>query len=271
MESNGFVSPTNGHSQSNGLNGNDTNGHGLPNPDINGNATSNGGSTTHGHATNGHTTNEHTTNGHTTNEHANNGHTTGHTTNGHTNGNGTANVNGATKSNGHEQDTGVEPIAIVGMATRLPGGVHDTESFWDLLINKKNARCGVPATRWNNSAYYNPHKKTETMVVNSGYFLEELDLSDFDAGFFNLSKTELERLDPQQRLLLEVTWECLESAGQKNWRGKNIGCYVGTFGEDWLDISSRDPQETGLYRLTGHGDYVLPNRVSYEFDFKGPR
>lgn len=109
------------------------------------------------------------------------------------------------------------------------------------------------------------------MVVNSGYFLEGLDLSDFDAGFFNLSKNEIDRLDPQQRLLLEVTWECLESAGQKNWRGKNIGCYVGVFGEDWLDIQQKDPQESGLYRITGHGDYVIPNRISYEFDFKGPR
>ncbi|CAG8961993.1 hypothetical protein HYFRA_00014100 [Hymenoscyphus fraxineus] len=197
----------------------------------------------------------------------------GHAINGEsgiTNGNVIMDVEGSIETNEKLRDIGVEPIAIVGMATRLPGGVHSPESFWDLLVNKKNARCDVPKDRWNSEAYYNKHRKHDTMVANSGYFLEELDLGDFDAAFFNLSKAELVRLDPQQRLLLEVTWECLESAGQTNWRGKNIGCYVGTFGEDWHDIQQKDPQDTGIYRLTGHGDYVIPNRVSYEFDFKGP-
>jgi hypothetical protein len=170
-----------------------------------------------------------------------------------------------------QQNDSIEPIAIVGMAMRLPGGIHDAQSFWELLVNKKNARVRVPEDRWNVDAFYNEFRKPETVATDAGYFLNDLDLRDFDAGFFNLSKKELERLDPQQRLLLEVTWECLENAGETNWRGKNIGCWAGVFGEDWLDIQSRDIQDMGLYRITGHGDFVLGNRVSYEFDFKGPR
>lgn len=65
--------------------------------------------------------------------------------------------------------------------------------------------------------------------------------------------------------------ECLENSGELNWRGKEIGCYVGVFGEDWLDIHSKDPQELAMYKLTGHGDFLLGNRISYEYDFKGPR
>lgn len=56
-----------------------------------------------------------------------------------------------------------------------------------------------------------------------------------------------------------------------NWRGKDIGCYIGVFGEDWLDLHAKDTQDSGMYRITGYGDFLLGNRVSYEYDFKGPR
>lgn len=78
-------------------------------------------------------------------------------------------------------------------------------------------------------------------------------------------------MDPQQRMFLEVTRECLENAGEIAWRGKAIGCYVGVFGEDWLDSSAKDTQMSGLYRTNGTADFAIANRVSYEFDFRGPR
>ena len=78
-------------------------------------------------------------------------------------------------------------------------------------------------------------------------------------------------MDPQQRLLLEVVFECLESSGTTSWQGKNIGCYVGTFGEDWLNLDGEDQQNSNMYRFTGYSDFVTANRVSYEFDLKGPR
>ena len=164
----------------------------------------------------------------------------------------------------------VEPVAIVGMAMRLPGGVHDAESFWDLLINKRDGQCRVPSDRYNIDAWYGPGKSGH-VGTQYGYFLEDLNLANMDVNFWSMSKHEAELMDPQQRLLLEVVYECLENAGIKNWRGTNVGCYVGIFGEDWLDMESRDTQTPHMYRLTGYGDYITANRVSYEFDFKGPR
>lgn len=164
----------------------------------------------------------------------------------------------------------VEPIAIVGMAMRLPGGIHDADSFWDLLVNKRDGQCKVPSDRYNIDAWYGPGKSGH-VGTQYGYFLEDLNLANMDANFWSMSKHEAELMDPQQRLLLEVVYECLENAGAKDWRGTNIGCYVGIFGEDWLDMDSKDTQNSHMYRLTGYGDYITANRVSYEFNFKGPR
>lgn len=73
-------------------------------------------------------------------------------------------------------------------------------------------------------------------------------------------------------MLMCGTRETLENAGETNWRGKNVGCFIGAFGEDWLETRLRDTHETGgMYRISGMADYVLANRISYEFDFKGPR
>lgn len=219
-----------------------------PNGDTNGfsNASSNG--------TNAHT--DWTMNGHGEGLHDVNGYS-----------NGTYEPGGL--SNGGSSHV-VQPVAIVGMAMRLPGGVHDAEGFWDLLVNKRNGQCRVPSDRYNIDAFYGPGKPGH-VGTQYGYFLEDLDLAHIDASFWSMTKQEAELMDPQQRLLLEVVYECLENAGAKDWRGKNIGCYVGTFGEDWLDMDSKDITNSHMYRLTGYGDYVIANRVSYEFDFKGPR
>ena len=171
----------------------------------------------------------------------------------------------------HEtSDYTVEPLAIIGMAMRLPGGVHDAESFWDLLINKRNGRCLVPPDRYNIDAWYGPGKPGH-VGSRYGYFLEDLNLANMDTSFWSMSKHEIESMDPQQRILLEVVYECLENAGAINWRGKNIGCFVGSFGEDWLDMDLQDAENAHMYRHTGYSDYISANRVSYEFDFRGPR
>jgi hypothetical protein len=127
------------------------------------------------------------------------------------------------------------PVAIVGMGVRLPGGVNSPSSLWDLLIQKRNGRCKVPASRYNVDSFYKPSKTTGSVASQYGYFIQD-DIDSFDASFFSMSKAEVERLDPQQRLLLEVVWECMESGGQKDWRGGNVGCYVGVFG----DVSCRN-------------------------------
>lgn len=167
------------------------------------------------------------------------------------------------------QDTEVipadEPIAIVGMALRLPGGVSSSEEFWELLVNKRDGHCPVPSSRYNAEAFFEPGK-----APTSGYFLQE-DPSYFDAPFFSITPQEAMRMDPQQRLLLEVVWECLENAGARKWQGQDIGCFVGLFGEDWLEMSFKSGQQTDRYHAVGTGEFALSNRVSYEFDLKGPR
>lgn len=162
-----------------------------------------------------------------------------------------------------------EPLAIVGMAMRLPGGVNNAESFWDFLNSKEDGLCKVPECRYNVEAFCDPNK-LGSVRTKYGYFLQD-DPASFDNSFFSISGYEASKLDPQQRLLLEVIWECMENGGQVGWQGKRIGCYVGVFGEDWLDISSKDTQAINRYHVLSTGDFALSNRMSYEFDLHGPR
>ena len=164
-----------------------------------------------------------------------------------------------------------EPIAIVGMGMRLPGRVNSSESLWDFLVNKKDGRCRVPKDRYSIDAFHSPESKLVAVKSEYRYFLEESNLGQLDTSFFSMNQGEVEKLDPQQRLLLEVVWEFFENAGETQWKGKNIGCYVGVYGGDWLDMNSRDVQNFGAYRLTGIDDFMVRNRVSYEYNLKGPR
>jgi acyl transferase domain-containing protein len=155
------------------------------------------------------------------------------------------------------------PIAIVGFGLRLPGGCHDAASYWDLLVNKRDARKPIPPERFNIDGF------AGTVPVKEGYFLDQ-PIGSFDAAFFSMSRAEVERLDPQQRLLLEVVYEALENAGEASWRGKDIAVYAGSFGADWAQMQGKDVQDKGSYAFTGHDDFLLANRVSYEFDLRGP-
>ncbi|KAL7934550.1 putative polyketide synthase [Trichoderma chlorosporum] len=160
-------------------------------------------------------------------------------------------------------------IAIVGIGLKLPGGITTTDEYWDLLVNKKSTRQQIPKHRFAAHAFESKLGTPGTLKSTYGHYLDR-DLEKWDATFFSMSKAEVEKLDPQQRLLLEVIWECMENGGQKNWRGRNIGCYVGVFGEDWLDLYAKDPQHLGTHRILTGGDFALSNRASYEYDLKGP-
>jgi len=163
-----------------------------------------------------------------------------------------------------------EPVAIVGMAMRLPGGVHDPESFWKFLMEKRNGRCEVPADRYNIDAFYGPGK-TGHVGSRYGHFLDDINLAELDTSFWTMSKAELERMDPQQSQMLEVTFECLQNAGAVNIRGSKVGCYVGVFGQDWGELQLKDTESSGMYRVTGYDDFMIANRISFEFGFQGPR
>ncbi|KAJ5675621.1 polyketide synthase [Penicillium macrosclerotiorum] len=215
-----------------------------------------------------------------------NGHTNGHITNG-TNGT-SVYTNGHTKAPGHFDRVGngvtsngcegsqtksfcPEPIAICGMSVRLPGGLHSPQQLWDFLISKGDARGPVPESRYKVSSFYSETTKPGTVKTEYGYFLDEtIDIATVDTSFFTMRRAEVERADPQQRQMLEVARECMEDAGEMNWKGRPIGCYMGSFGEDWTEMFAKENQQYGLYRVTGYGDFMLPNRVSYELDLMGP-
>ncbi|KAI8194760.1 Highly reducing polyketide synthase gloL [Colletotrichum sp. SAR 10_65] len=165
-----------------------------------------------------------------------------------------------------------DPIAIVGMAVRLPGGVRNTEDFWDLMMNKRSGLIPIPKERWNSEGFYSPVAKWGTVQNKEAYMFSQADndLTKFDASYFTCGEKEIERMDPMQRQLLEITRECLDNAGETNWRGEEIGCYVGNFSSDWQDDLSMDPHASGLYRGSGYLDFLQPNRVSYEYGWTGP-
>jgi len=194
------------------------------------------------------------------------------------------NSNGFSSQEGHRHDPfcpqtgrlgasqgGEMPMAICGIGLRLPGGLSTTEQLWDFLIAGRSARCRVPASRYNVSAYYSASGKPGTVASEYGYFLDSsVDIESLDTSSFNITRSELKQADPQQRLMLEVSRECFEDAGVTNWRGRKIGCYIGNFGEDWADMTNKETQHRGQYRNVGTHDYIISNRVSYEMDLQGP-
>ncbi|KAJ4207018.1 hypothetical protein NW759_014016 [Fusarium solani] len=210
--------------------------------------------------------------------------------NGHTNGNGVNGngVNGASRTNGVHTNgastngthvngantakgSGPVSIAICGMACRLPGGLHTPEQLWEFLVAKGDARTRVPESRYNVDAYYSPHVKPGSVKSEHGYFLDEsINLGSLDGSFFNLGRTEAERADPHQRQMLEVVREAIDDAGETNLRGGLVGCYMGSFGEDWIEMWAKEPQQWGMHRVGGYGDFLLSNRISYEMDLHGP-
>lgn len=193
----------------------------------------------------------------------------------HTSKGSTGAENGAT--NGHngtslprDSDAGF-PIAICGIGLRLPGGLETPDQLWEFLMAKGDARGRVPESRYNVSAYYSPNGELGTVATEYGYFLDDkISMGHLDTSRFSLSRTDLEATDPQHRIMLEVARECIDDAGEVNFKGRPIGCYVGNFGEEFLDLRNKDPLQAGTNKPEGIGEFMLSNRVSYEMDLRGP-
>ncbi|KAG6011444.1 Type I Iterative PKS [Claviceps lovelessii] len=163
------------------------------------------------------------------------------------------------------------PLAICGMACRLSGGVKTPDELWDFILAKKDGRCRVPASRYNIDAFYSEKKKPSTVSTQYGYFLDEsIDPGALDTSCFTMNRSEVERADPQMRLLLEVALETLEDAGVTDWRGRTIGTFIANFAEDWYEMMAKENLPWGINRSAGGSDYLAANRISYEFDLKGP-
>lgn len=124
-----------------------------------------------------------------------------------------------------------EPVAIIGMACRLPGGSDSPQKLWEMLERGGIADVSVPESRFNIKGHYDGSKKPGTMRPPGGYFLKDNDLAEFDASFFEISRAEAISTDPNQRQLLEVVYECLENAGipLEQIDGAPVGCFIGSY------------------------------------------
>ncbi len=166
-----------------------------------------------------------------------------------------------------------EPIAIIGMGCRFPGGATDPQAYWELLKNGIDAVSEVPADRWDIDALYDPDPEAPgKMYTRYASFLPQVD--QFDPQFFGISPREAAGMDPQQRLLLEVSWEALEHAGQAPDRlaGSATGAFIGIFRDDYaqLSINSGDFNRIDAYTSLGVGRSIAVGRLSYVLGLQGP-
>ncbi|MFG1954456.1 SDR family NAD(P)-dependent oxidoreductase [Micromonospora sp. NPDC048830] len=166
-----------------------------------------------------------------------------------------------------------EPIAIVGMSCRFPGGADSPQAFWELLRDGVDAISEVPADRWDADALYDSDPAAPGRVSSRwGGFLDEVDR--FDAAFFGIAPREADQMDPQQRIMLEVAWEALESAGQTSDRlaGSPTGVFVGvhSHSNDYAWLQFADPEQIDTYTGTGTSHSVIAGRISYLLDLRGP-
>ena len=166
-----------------------------------------------------------------------------------------------------------EPIAIIGMGCRFPGGANDAQQFWQLLSNGVDAITEIPEGRWDVDAYFDPNPEIPgKMYTNCGGFLQQVD--QFDPQFFGISPREAISMDPQHRLLLEVSWEALENAGQVPERSASnpTGVFVGITLNDYKSIvnSSHSNSNVETYGITGLPLNAAAGRISYTFGLTGP-
>src|SRR3954467_774847 len=164
-------------------------------------------------------------------------------------------------------------IAIIGIGCRFPGGVNDAETFWKLLLERRDAVSEIPADRFSVERYYDrePAIPGKTFVKRGG-FLDQIDK--FDPQFFGISPREAPYVDPQHRLLLETSWEAIENAGVvlDLEKGSDVAVFVGISHNDYQGIQSTAFDHFGIapHTATGSAHSIAANRISYCLNLRGP-
>ncbi|MEO5330727.1 MAG: SDR family NAD(P)-dependent oxidoreductase [Magnetococcus sp. YQC-5] len=167
-----------------------------------------------------------------------------------------------------------EPLAIIGMGCRFPGGANNPTAFWDLLLHGRDGVIDTPPERWNLARFYDqdPTKPGKLSTRQGGFLQEPID--GFDPLFFGISPRDAQAMDPQQRLLLEVVWEAMEDAGldMNPLRGSDTGVYIGGFMQDFTAMTLNPVNRVIVNSSTAIGVNLamLANRISHAFDFTGP-
>ena len=166
-----------------------------------------------------------------------------------------------------------EPVAIVGMGCRFPGGANDANSYWRLLESGADAISETPSSRWSLQKFYAPDAilPGKTHSKWGGYVS---DIEKFDPQLFGISPREAVAMDPQQRMLLETSFRALEDAGQPTQKiaGSPVSVFVGISSFDYVlaGLSYQDRGVIGPYSNTGGSSSIAANRISYCFDLRGP-
>ncbi len=165
-----------------------------------------------------------------------------------------------------------EPIAIVGLSCRFPGGARDAEGFWQLLHSGTDAIQEIDATRWNVEDYFDADPDRPGKIATRwGGFLSDVD--QFDPQFFGISPREAMSMDPQQRLALEVSWEALERAGYApdKLTGSPMGVFMGICNGDYAQLQmSNNRDGVDMYSATGNAHSVISGRIAYVLGLQGP-
>ena len=168
-------------------------------------------------------------------------------------------------------DTVAEPVAVVGVGCRFPGGVTGPASFWQLLLDGNDAVTEVPADRWNADDFYDRNPLAPgRMTTKWGGFVS--DVAGFDAEFFGITPRETEAMDPQQRMLLEVAWEALENAGipPDSLGGSRTGVVMGMSSWDYTIVNIERRAEIDAYVSTGNPHSTAVGRIAYVLGLRGP-
>ncbi|MCC7360975.1 MAG: SDR family NAD(P)-dependent oxidoreductase [Anaerolineales bacterium] len=166
-----------------------------------------------------------------------------------------------------------EPLAIIGLSCRFPGGADSPAAFWQLLADGVDAVSEVPADRWDVDAFYDPDPDAPGKTYSRwGGFVSHID--QFDPQFFGITPREAAGMDPQQRLLLEVAWQALESAGQvpAQLLGSRTGVFIGLGSNDYAQVHMQgaDPADIDVYFGTGNTSAAAAGRLSYVLGLQGP-